>query len=159
MPLFIDETTLKSRLRATELTGDALVSFEECVSKARTYIMRRLGESRVAEIQGESGTTVAYVAADVETSLVRHYVCKIMANAVMDASGDVHRRWNNEAPFRELPASMKQCDAMLAQIEADLAFLAGEIEDAASAKVFVTDRRSRRLGNYLKPRTWRRRSC
>jgi hypothetical protein len=157
MPVFLTSATLKSRLRATDLpAGDAQAAWEECVSKARTHIFRRLGATRVAEIQAETpGTTVALVAADVNTALVRLYLCGILPNAVMDASGDIHRRWNEEAPFRELPTSAKEKARMEAQIETDLAYLAGEVDGASGVKIFVSEKRSRGFGKSLKSRRWR----
>jgi hypothetical protein len=154
MPLFISEATLKSRLRATDLIGDALVAFEECVSKARTHIVRRLGATRVDEIVAETpGTVTALVAADVETALVRLFICQILPNAVMDAAGDINRRWNEEAPFRELPTSAKEKSRMEAQIESDLAWLAGDIDGASGVRTFVTDRKkTRRFGKSLDSR-------
>src|SRR6185436_20608698 len=112
-PLFVaDLATLKERLRLSGVpaaASDTHGIIDECVLRARLAFYRRLGESRVTELLAISYTVdpttengvLRALANSVEVDLVRCELMQRLPMAFMDASGDINKRWNEEAPFRE----------------------------------------------------------
>lgn len=139
-PLFVaDLPTLKSLLRMTEVPSDstdALAILDEGILRARLQFYRRLGTTRVGQLLAitfeENPTTedevLRALANTVEVKLVLCHLLERLPNTWMDASGDIHKRWNEEAPVRERsPAEIiDQLSSCRDQIEEDMQILAGE---------------------------------
>lgn len=120
-PLFVpDEATLESKLRLSSTPAsatDTRAILNEAVQRARTRIYRALGASRVTQLlaitYSETPTTgqgiLRLLAANVEVKIVYCTLLRMLPNAFMDASGDINKRWNEEAPFRERgPSELEQ---------------------------------------------------
>ena len=133
MSLFAeDDDWIKARLRLTSVpagAADTLAIISEGISSARLAFYRRLGRPAVqrllaiAEVaEPDSDDEVLRTLASLtEVKLVRVFLLRELPNAFMDASGDLNKRWNNEAPFRERPRS---------DLEREIARLNEEIEQA-----------------------------
>lgn len=133
MSLFAeDDAWIKARLRLTSVpvsSEDTLAIIDEAISSARLAFYRRLGRTAVQNIleitevaaPDTDDEVLRTLASLTEVKLVRVYLLRELPNAFMDASGDLNRRWNEEAPFRERPRSDR---------ERELARLNEEIEQA-----------------------------
>jgi len=139
-PLFV--ATLADLLERLRLAGVPTAAsstnaiIDEGVLRARLQFYRRLGEWRVNYLLAipfnlnpttEDGVLRA-LANSVEVDLVRCELMQRLPMAFMDSSGDVNKRWNEEAPFRERgpldPSS--QIKAIKNRLEEDFQMLAGE---------------------------------
>lgn len=139
-PLFVaDLPTLKSLLRMTEVPSDstdALAILDEGILQARLQFYRRLGTTRVGQLLAitydANPTTedevLRALANTVEVKLVLCHLLRRLPNTWMDASGDIHKRWNEEAPVRELSPTqiLDRLAACQNEIEEDMQILAGE---------------------------------
>jgi len=133
MSLFAqDDAWIRSRLRLTSVpdsSEDTLAIVDEAISSARLSFYRRLGRPAVqrlldiAEVASPDSDdeVLRSLASLTEVKLVRVVLLRELPNAFMDASGDLNRRWNEEAPFRERPRSDR---------EREIARLLEEIEQA-----------------------------
>lgn len=141
-PLFVaNMATLLERLRLSGVptaATDTLAIIDEAVLRARLAFYRRLGESRVAQLVAitymvnpvSEDTILRALANSVEVDLVRVELMQRLPMAFMDASGDINKRWNQEAPFRErgpLDPSRLVKD-LLNRLEEDFQMLAQEEE-------------------------------
>lgn len=136
-PLFVqDVATLKKKVRLSNLGAekiDATSILDDAMIRARVRFWQRLGEQRVnylAAILPTSNPTTGdqilrALAETTEVALVRVELAHTLPLSWMDASGDQNKRWNEEAPFREM-ASDKVIEALEAQIERDMSTLSGE---------------------------------
>ena len=133
MALFAaSDAWIKARLRlssVTESAQDTAAIIDEAISTARLAFYRRLGRPAVQDLLeitevAEPDTddeVLRTLASLTEVKLVRVTLLRELPNAFMDASGDLHKRWNEEAPFRERPRS---------DLEREVARLNEEIEQA-----------------------------
>lgn len=139
-PLFVATLAeLLERLRldgvpAAKASTHAII--DSAVLRARATFYRRLGESRVTTLLSipfvlnpttEDGVLRA-LANQVEVDLVFCELMQRLPVAFMDSSGDVNKRWNEEAPVRErgsLDVS-SQIKSLKNRIEEDFQMLAGE---------------------------------
>ncbi len=141
-PLFnTDEASVKAILRLTSMasTDDGQAIFEQVVSDARIRIYRTLGVARVTAILTTALTdtpttddeVLRALAASVEIKAIYCRLLRMLPNTFMDASGDVDKRWNEEAPIRErgfseLGEELRRCEN---EIVSDLAVLAEPSDD------------------------------
>jgi hypothetical protein len=111
-----DDAWIKARLRLTSVPNsaeDTHAIIDEAISGARLEFYRRLGRTRVNRLlafavvaePSSDEEVLRSMAALTEVKLVRVALLRELPNAFMDASGDIHKRWNEEAPFRERPRS------------------------------------------------------
>lgn len=133
MSLFAtSDAWIKARLRLSSVpvgSEDTLAIIDEAVAAARLAFYRRLGRIKVnnlldiAEVAAPDtdDEVLRSLASLTEVKLVRVHLLRELPNAFMDASGDLNRRWNEEAPFRERPRSDR---------EREVARLNEEIEQA-----------------------------
>jgi hypothetical protein len=131
--LFVaDDATIRARLRLSAVpdsSTDALAIIAEGISWARLAFYRRLGRVAVADLlaiaevaaPSSDDEVMRSLASATEVRLVRVFLLRELPNAFMDASGDLNRRWQEEAPFRERPRSDR---------EREIARLNEEIEQA-----------------------------
>lgn len=138
MALFAtSDAWIKARLRLSAVpdsSTDTLAIIDEAILKARLEFYRRLGRTQVGNLldtaEVAEPTTDDEVrrsmASLTEVKLVRVYLLRELPNAFMDASGDLNRRWNEEAPFRERPRSDREREILrlLDEIEQDMQILA-----------------------------------
>jgi hypothetical protein len=135
-PLFVaDMVTLKGKLRLSGVaTGtDAQAQIEEAVQSVRTGFYRRLGLSRLTYLQGlpfveaPSSDTgyLRMLANTVEVIWTRLELMKTMPQLFMDARGSTVEIWNTEAAFRQGSLGQKEIERLEAQLEDELAILAG----------------------------------
>lgn len=151
-PLFVaDLATLKERLRLTGVPAaatDTLAIIDEAVLRARLAFHRRLGTPRVNELlaitytvnPGDKDGVLRALANSVEIDLVRCELMQRLPQAFMDASGDINKRWNEEAPFRERsPLDLgNQLKSLKNRLEEDFQMLAEEesLGDEVHGKAF-----------------------
>ena len=120
MALFAaNDAAIKSRLRLTSVpdsSEDTLAIIAEAIMWARLEFYRRLGKTTVDRLVAitevaeptTNDEVKRSVATQAEVNLVRVRLLRELPNAFMDASGDLNRRWNEEAPFRERPKSDRE---------------------------------------------------
>jgi hypothetical protein len=149
-----DDAWIKSRLRLTSVpvsSEDTLAIIDEAISVARLEFYRRLGRIRVDRLLAFS--VVAEPSSDeevlrslaslTEVKLVRVALLRELPNAFMDASGDLQKRWNEEAPFRERPRSDREREILrlLDEIEQAMQMLARDEGETPGDErtVFVYD--------------------
>jgi len=139
-PLFVaDLATLKQLLRLTGVpasAADTLAILDEAILKSRLYFLRRLGADRVAALVAmtfeenplTADDAVRALANTVEVKLVYSELLRRLPAAFMDASGDLNRRWNEEAPFRERSSFDAKAEILRLhdEVEEDMQILAGE---------------------------------
>lgn len=139
-PLFVaDLATLKQLLRLTGVPAsatDTLAILDEAILRARLAFYRRLGEQRVGVLAAltfepnptTSDEVIRALANTVEVKLVYQELLRRLPNAWMDASGDINRRWNEEAPFRERTSfdAKEEILRLHNEIEEDMQMLAAE---------------------------------
>lgn len=122
---------IKARLRLSAVpdsSTDTLAIIDEGIAAARLEFYRRLTKTRVDRILSTAEVASPESDAEIlrtmgtltEIKLVRVFLLRELPNAFMDASGDLNKRWNEEAPFRERPRSDR---------EREIARLKDEIED------------------------------
>jgi len=133
MSLFAeDDAWIKARLRLTSVpvsAEDTHAIIDEGISNARLAFYRRLGRLAVQNVLdipevAEPSTddqVLRTLASLTEVKLVRVFLLRELPNAFMDASGDLNKRWNEEAAFRERPRS---------NLEKEIIRLNEEIEQA-----------------------------
>jgi hypothetical protein len=133
MALFAtSDAVIRARLRLSSVpdsSEDTLAIIAEGIAEARLRFYRRLGRPAVqalvniAEVAEPStdDEVMRTLATHTEVKAVRVFLLRELPNAFMDASGDLNRRWNEEAPFRERPRSDR---------EREIARLEEEIEQA-----------------------------
>lgn len=123
---------IKARLRLSSVpdtSTDTAAIIDEAISNARLAFYRRLGRPVVQALlditevatPSTDDQVMRTLASLTEVKLVRVALLRELPNAFMDASGDLNRRWNEEAPFRERPRSDR---------EREIARLNEEIEQA-----------------------------
>ena len=132
-PLFAQSLdSIKSGLRLSSVpdsSADTLRMIDDSVARARLSIYRRLGRVVVNRVLATAEVAAPdtddeirrSVASQLELNLVLVDLLRRLPNAFMDASGDLQRRWNEEAPFRERPRSDR---------EREISRLNDEIEEA-----------------------------
>lgn len=139
-PLFVANLdTLKARLRLTGVpvgATDTHAILDESILRARLSFYRRLGEQRVTALLAISyvanptstDQVLRALANSVEIKLVNVELLRRLPQAWMDASGDINKRWNEEAPFREKGPSdhEREVKRLLDEIEEDMEMLAQE---------------------------------
>lgn len=150
-PLFVaDLDALKAELRLSELPSstDANTILDRAILDARISFNRRLGGDRVSALvaitevpnPGTDEEILRSLASSVEVRLVRCYLMRTLPHAFMDASGDINKRWNEEAPFREKPAFDidQEIERCMTQLEEDFQMLALEdqLGSERSARVY-----------------------
>ena len=133
MALFAaSDADVKARLRLSSVPSsstDTAAIIAGAILDARLEFYRRLGQSRVDRLLAFSVVAapasdeevLRALAAQTEVKLVRVQLFRELPNAFMDASGDLQKRWSEEAPFRERPRSDR---------EREIARLNEEIEQA-----------------------------
>lgn len=131
VPLFIvDEATLKTKLRLSAVpisAADTEAIIDEAILRARVRFYRELGVNRTNTIVAlaftETPTTedevIRALANTVEVKMVYCELLRLLPNTFMDASGDVDKRWNEEAPTRERGSSemsdeLRRCEGEIA---------------------------------------------
>lgn len=140
-PLFVaDLATLKAKVRLAELPSVSAANsiLDEVILVSRLDFYRRLGTERVTFLLSiafnENPTTVDEVlralANAVEVKLVRCHLLRRLPTTFMDASGEVNKTWNEEAPVRELGVlqAEQEIQRCQAEIEADMQILEGETQ-------------------------------
>jgi len=138
-PRFIaDLATLKGKLRLTKLPTDSAANelLDEAILNARLEFYRRLGGTRVdalaaitfVENPTSANEVLRALANAVEVKLVRVRLMRTIPVLFQDASGDVQRAWNEEAPFREggVSSTDREIKRIESEIEEDFQMLAGE---------------------------------
>lgn len=138
MSLFAtSDAWIKARLRLTSVPAsatDTAAIIDEAISNARLAFYRRLGRIPVQNLLGiaESATpstddeVLRTLASLTEVKLVRVFLLRELPNAFMDASGDVNKRWNEEAAFRERPRSDRERE--IARLNEDIEQAMQELE-------------------------------
>lgn len=140
MALFAqDDAFIRSRLRLSSVptsSEDTLAIVADSIARARLSIYRRIGRQRVAHVlltaevasPDTDDEVVRSVATGLELKLVERDLLRRLPSAFMDASGDLNRRWNEEAPFRERPRSdqQRELQRLSDEIEEDFQIVAGE---------------------------------
>ena len=152
-PLFVaDLDTLKLRLRLSDISSkndDALAILDEGILNARIAFWSRLGEERVGELvaitynenPGTEDEILRALANTTEVKLVWCFLLERLPHAWMDSSGDLDRRWNEEAPFRETSATdleekLERCRAEIAEAM-DLLSGDDDLGDACRIKTLI----------------------
>lgn len=150
-PLFVaDLNALKGKLRLAQLPTSSAANdiLDEVILVARTDFYRRLGPTRVGQLLAisfnENPTTedevLRALANVVEVKLVRCHLLRRLPTAFMDASGQVNKTWNEEAPVRELGVlqAQEEIERCQQEIERDMELLEGEqtIGDECRVKSF-----------------------
>ena len=141
MVLFAESTDwIKARLRLSNVPDDAedtIVIIDDSIERARLAFYRRLGIQRVEKLQTFVGSTVGSeheilysLAAQTEAKLVQAELLTRLPHAFMDGSGNIFKRWNEEAPVRERPRNERERELLTLKndIEQDMQMLAGEDE-------------------------------
>lgn len=152
-PLFVPNyASLLKKLRLSAIADDPIPQdvidiVDEAIINARMSFIERLGIPRIDKIVADGGsytttpsTNQAFLltlAASTEVKLVRCELLYTLPQAYMDASGDLIKRWNVEAPFREMDVRDVEAArlALDAQIEKAMEFLEGQ--DAVAAESLV----------------------
>lgn len=144
MALFAaSDDAIKARLRLSSVpvsSTDTLAIIAEAISWTRLEFYRRLGRDQVNDLSAltevASPSTNDEVrralATLIEVKLVRLYLLRELPNAFMDASGDLNKRWNEEAPFRERPRSDREREItrLIDEIEQSMQLLAEDGEES-----------------------------
>lgn len=143
-PLFVPSySSLLKKLRLSAIAADPIPQdvidiVDEAIINARMSFIERLSIPRIDKIVADGGsytttpsTNQAFLltlAASTEVKLVRCELLYTLPQAYMDASGDLSKRWNVEAPFREMDVRDVEAARLVldAQIEKAMEFLAGE---------------------------------
>lgn len=138
-PLFVaDLDTLKAKVRLAELPSASAANaiLDEVILVSRLDFYRRLGKERVdyllAITFNENPTTedevLRALANAVEVKLVRCHLLRRLPTTFMDASGEVNKVWNEEAPVRELGVleAEREIERCESEIEADMQLLEGD---------------------------------
>lgn len=123
---------IRARLRLTSVpvgAGDTLAIIDEAIVGARVEFYRRLQQIRVQRLlafsvvaQPSSDEEVLRALATLtEVKIVRVALLRELPNAFMDASGDLQKRWNEEAPFRERPRSDREREILRLEEEIEQA--------------------------------------
>lgn len=151
MALFAqNDAWIKSRLRLSSVpdsSEDTAAIIDEALSHARLAFYRRLGRpavqrlldiSEVAEPDTDD-EVLRTLASLTEVKLVRVTLLRELPNAFMDASGDLNRRWNEEAPFRERPRSdrEREIQRLLDEIEQDMQILSESGEESPGDELSI----------------------
>jgi hypothetical protein len=113
------DADVKARLRLSSVPSsatDTAAIIDEAILGARLEFHRRLGQTRVNRLlafavvaaPSSDEEVLRALAAQTEVKLVRVQLLRELPNAFMDASGDLNKRWNEEAPFRERPRSDRE---------------------------------------------------
>lgn len=153
MALFAqDDAWIKARLRLSSVPAsstDTLAIVDDAIADARLEFYRRLGRSRIAKILQTAETAspdtddevVRSLAAKTEVRLVRVRLLRDLPSAFMDASGDINKRWNEEAPFRERPTSDREREIrrLLEEIEEDMQILSRSEDPGSELTIFSFD--------------------
>lgn len=152
-PLFVPSyASLLKKLRLSAIAADPIPQdvidiVDEAIINARMSFIERLSIPRIDKIVADGGsytttpsTNEAFLltlAASTEVKLVRCELLYTLPQAYMDASGDLLKRWNVEAPFREMDVRDVEAArlALDAQIEKAMEFLEGQ--DAVAAESLV----------------------
>lgn len=152
-PLFVPSyASLLKKLRLSAIAADPIPQdvidiVDEAIINARMSFIERLSIPRIDKIVADGGsytttpsTNQAFLltlAASTEVKLVRCELLYTLPQAYMDASGDLLKRWNVEAPFREMDVRDAEAArlALDAQIEKAMEFLEGQ--DAVAAESLV----------------------
>lgn len=152
-PLFVPNyASLLKKLRLSAIADDPIPQdvidiVDEAIINARMSFIERLSIPRIDKIVADGGsytttpsTNQAFLltlAASTEVKLVRCELLYTLPQAYMDASGDLIKRWNVEAPFREMDVRDVEAArlALDAQIEKAMEFLEGQ--DAVAAESLV----------------------
>jgi hypothetical protein len=134
---------IKARLRLSSVpvsSTDTLAIIDEAISWTRLEFYRRLGRNQVGDLialtEVATPTTDDQVrrtlASLTEVKLVRLYLLRELPNAFMDASGDLNRRWQEEAPFRERPRSDREREILrlIDEVEQAMQILAEDGEES-----------------------------
>lgn len=138
-PLFVaDLATLKGKIRLAELPSGSAANaiLDEVILVSRLAFYRALGKERVDTLLAisfnENPTTedevLRALANSVEVKLVRCNLLRRLPTTFMDASGQVDKVWNEEAPVRELGVlgAEEEIARCMAEIETDMELLKGE---------------------------------
>lgn len=152
VPLFVASlATLKQMLRLTGVpsAGDAAEMVLEGIRRARLAFHRRLGSARVAvlvamtydDTPDDDNELLRILANSVEVKLVHTYLLDTLPTMFMDGSGNAQEIWNDEAPYRSGPVPESTKARLKAEIEEDMALLAGEVEfgDETSWKITLNE--------------------
>lgn len=151
-PLFVsDLATLKEKLRLAELPTVSAANpiLDEVILVSRLEFLRRLGEARVGVLIALPFTenpltedeSVRALANTTEVKLVRCELLRRLPTAFMDASGEVNKSWNEEAPVRELGAMEVESEISRCQeeIEKDMQILSGQNDIGNECEVQAWD--------------------
>jgi hypothetical protein len=145
---------IKARLRLTSVPAsalDTLAIVDESISSARLEFFRRLGQPQVQRLlafpvvsePSSDEEVLRSMASLTEVKLVRVSLLRELPNAFMDASGDLQKRWNEEAAFRERPRSDREREIarLNEEIEQAMQMLARDEGDAPGDErtIFVFD--------------------
>lgn len=138
-PLFVPthaDLRLKLRLTGIEIGTDAEAIIDEALLAARLRFITRLTLGRVTSLLATAYTAtptteaqyLRLLAAVTEVKIVRLELLDSLPSAFMDAAGNLQKRWNEEAPFRETGVSMLEAirERLEAEIEEAMELLAGE---------------------------------
>jgi len=152
MALFAqDDDWIKARIRLSSVpdsSTDTLAIVDDSIAKARLSFYRRLGLSRVTKIltfalvdpPTDEEEILRAIGAQAELKLVLVDLLRRLPHAFMDASGNIQKRWNEEAPFRERPRSDVEREILRLnnEIEEEMQLLAGEDESIGSESEIKT---------------------
>lgn len=154
MPLFVqDAATARSLLRLSGVPSSATDTnsiIDQALMVARLTFYRRLGQQRIAALlampvvaEPDSNTEILRaLATTTEIKIATVELMRRLPSAWMDASGDIDKRWNEEAPFRERGPfnANREVQRLLAEIEEDMQLLANdEAVDGTEIKVLTFD--------------------
>lgn len=152
MSLFVaDDDTIRRRLRLSAVpdsSEDTLAIINDAIARARLTFYRRLGRQRVTELlaitEVATPTTedevLRSVASHCEIKIVRSILIQELPMGFMDASGDLNRRWQEEALVRERPRSEREREALRLQedIEQDMQMLEADDETLGDERTIQT---------------------
>jgi hypothetical protein len=143
---------LQERLRLSSVPAsstDTLAIFTDAIEDARLAFFRRLGADRVSALLAitdvpapvTNDENLRCLANRVELWLVKVRLLRDLPSAFMDASGDLQRRWNEEAPFREMPSSDREREIarINEDIEQSMQLLAGTESVGEEFNVYTYD--------------------
>lgn len=154
MPLFVQDTaTARSLLRLSGVptsATDTNAIIDQALMTARLTFYRRLGQQRVAALVAmpvaaepdSSEEILRALATTTEIKIATVELMRRLPSAWMDASGDIDKRWNEEAPFRERGPfnANREVLRLLAEIEEDMQLLASdEATDGTEVKILTFD--------------------
>jgi len=151
IPVFVaDNTTLLSKLRLSSLqtTSDAYEIYEEALLETRVGFIRRLGNSRVATIQGysfsETPTTenenIRLIANVSEVKWVRSVLMRTLSTRFLDSSGGELHDMQLEAAFRSTGGFEREQELkrLKEELEQMLQLLEGHESVAAETTYHIT---------------------